>query len=111
MITTEQIKAVQEREQALNRYLDIDAKLIQLQEEEIRTQVPGFWDDNKAAEAQMRKVKAIKNWIDSYYEVVNANEELVLSFDFYKEEITTEEEVDAAYAHCIHLLDTLELKN
>jgi len=42
---------------------------------------------------------------------VNANEELVLSFDFYKEEITTEEEVDAAYAHCIHLLDTLELKN
>jgi peptide chain release factor 2 len=111
MITTEQIKSVQEREQALNRYLDIDAKLIQLQEEEIRTQVPGFWDDNKAAEAQMRKVKAIKNWIDSYYEVVNANEELVLSFDFYKEEITTEEEVDAAYAHCIHLLDTLELKN
>jgi len=111
MITTEQIKAVQEREQALNRYLDIDTKLIQLQEEEIRTQVPGFWDDNKAAEAQMRKVKAIKNWIDSYYEVVNANEELVLSFDFYKEEITTEEEVDAAYAHCIHLLDTLELKN
>lgn len=111
MITTEQIKAVQEREQALFRYLDIDAKLVQLQEEELRTQVPGFWDDNKAAEAQMRKVKAIKNWIDSYYEVVNANEELVLSFDFYKEEITTEEEVDAAYAHCIHLLDTLELKN
>jgi peptide chain release factor 2 len=111
MITTEQIKAVQEREQALNRYLDIDTKLIQLQEEEIRTQVPGFWDDNKTAEAQMRKVKAIKNWIDAYYEVVNANEELVLSFDFYKEEITTEEEVDAAYAHCIHLLDTLELKN
>jgi len=111
MITTEQIKAVQEREQALNRYLDIDTKLIQLQEEEIRTQVPGFWDDNKAAEAQMRKVKAIKNWIDSYYEVVNANEELVLSFDFYKEEITTEEEVDAAYAQCIHLLDALELKN
>ena len=111
MITTEQIKSVQEREQALNRYLDIDAKHIQLQEEEIRTQVPGFWDDNKAAEAQMRKVKAIKNWIDAYNEVVNANEELVLCFDFYKEEITTEAEVDAAYAHCIHLLDTLELKN
>ncbi|HET9570798.1 MAG TPA: peptide chain release factor 2 [Bacteroidales bacterium] len=111
MITTEQIKAVQEREQALKRYLDIDTKLIQLQEEEIRTQVPGFWDDNKAAEAQMRKVKAIKNWIDSYNEVVNANEELVLSLDFFKEQITTEEELDAAYAHCIHLLDNLELKN
>jgi peptide chain release factor 2 len=111
MITTEQIKAVQEREQALKRYLDIDAKLIQLEEEELRTQVPGFWDDNKAAETQMRKVKAIKNWIDGYNEVVAANEELVLAFDFYKEEITTEEEVDAAYAHCLHLLDNLELRN
>lgn len=111
MITTEQIKAVQEREQALKRYLDIDAKHIQLEEEELRTQVPGFWDDNKAAEVQMRKVKTIKNWIDGYNEVVAANEELVLAFDFYKEEITTEEEVDAAYAHCLHLLDNLELRN
>lgn len=59
----------------------------------------------------MRKVKGIKNWIEGYDEVVQANEELVLAFDFYKEEVATEEEVDTAYAHCIHLLDTLELKN
>ncbi len=111
MITTEQIKAVQEREEALKRYLDIDAKLIQLEEEELRTQVPGFWDDNKTAEAQMRKVKSIKNWIESYNEVVRANEELLLAFDFFKEEVVAEEDVDAAYAHCIHLLDNLELKN
>ncbi|MDD4921903.1 MAG: peptide chain release factor 2 [Bacteroidales bacterium] len=111
MITTEQIKEVQEREHALRRYLDIDAKIIQLEEEEIRTQVPGFWDDNKVAEAQMRKVKGIKNWIEGYNEVVQANQELVLAFDFYKEEVATEEEVDTAYAHCILLLETLELKN
>lgn len=73
--------------------------------------MPGFWDDNKTAEAQMRKVKGIKTWIESYNEVVQANEELVLAFDFYKEEVATEEEVDAAYAHCIQLLETLELKN
>lgn len=59
----------------------------------------------------MRKVKAIKKWIDSYNEVVQANQEMILSFDFYKEEVSTEEEVDAAYAHCIQLLDNLELKN
>lgn len=59
----------------------------------------------------MRKVKGIKSWIEGYNEVVQANEELVLAFDFYKEEVATEEEVDTAYAHCIHLLDTLELKN
>jgi len=59
----------------------------------------------------MRKVKGIKSWIEGYEEVVQSNEELVLAFDFYKEEVATEEEVDTAYAHCIHLLDTLELKN
>jgi len=59
----------------------------------------------------MRKVKGIKNWIDAYNDVVMANEELVLSFDFYKEEVATEEEVDTAYAHCIKLLDATELKN
>jgi peptide chain release factor 2 len=111
MITTEQIKGVQEREQALKRYLDIDAKIIQLQEEELRTQVPGFWDDNKAAEVQMRKVKGIKSWIESYNQVVQVNEELVLAFDFYKEGVIPEEEVDAAYSHCLMLLDAVELKN
>lgn len=59
----------------------------------------------------MRKVKEIKNWIEAYNEVVKANEELVLAFDFLKEEVSTEEEVDVAYAHCIHLLEAVELKN
>lgn len=59
----------------------------------------------------MRLVKGIKKWIDSYNDVVRANEELVLSYEFYKEEVATEEEVDLAYAHCINLLDALELKN
>jgi peptide chain release factor 2 len=111
MVTTEQIKAVIEREEALKRYLDIDAKIIQLEEEELRTQVPGFWDDNKTAEAQMRKVKSIKNWIDAYDEVLQVNEELQLAFDFCKEGVVSEEDVDQAYAHCIHLLENLELKN
>ena len=40
---------------------DVDTKLIQIEEEDLRTQVPGFWDDAKAAEAQMRKVKDLKD--------------------------------------------------
>lgn len=82
-----------------------------MEEEEIRTQVPGFWDDNKAAEAQMRKVRGIKNWIEAYDEVVLAIEELTLAFDFFKEEVATEAEVDAAYRHSLVLLENLELKN
>lgn len=59
----------------------------------------------------MRKVKAIRQWIDLYEEVVRTNEELQLAFDFYKEEAVTEEEVDNAYAHCIKIIEDLELRN
>ena len=53
MITAEQLKDIKERTEALNRYLDIEGKKIQVEEEQLRTQAPGFWDDQKAAEAQI----------------------------------------------------------
>lgn len=49
MITIEQLKDIKERTEALNRYLDIEGKKIQVEEEQLRTQAPGFWDDQKAA--------------------------------------------------------------
>lgn len=55
MITIEQLKDVKERTEALYRYLDIEGKKIQVEEEQLRTQAPGFWDDQKAAEAQMKR--------------------------------------------------------
>jgi len=90
---------------------DIDSKTIQIEEEDLRTQVPGFWDDAKAAEAQMRKIKDLKNWVEGYKEVKTAIEELQLAFDFYKEEAVSEEEVDEAYRHALEQVETLELKN
>ena len=69
MITIEQLKDVKARVEALARYLDIDNKKIQVEEEQLRTQAPDFWNDAKTAEAQMRKVRSLKNWIDGYEEV------------------------------------------
>ena len=31
--------------------------------------MPNFWDDQKAAEKQMRKVKELHYWIDSYEDI------------------------------------------
>ncbi|MBP5260277.1 MAG: peptide chain release factor 2 [Paludibacteraceae bacterium] len=111
MITIEQLKETIERRLALRRYLDIDNKLIQIEEEELHTQAPGFWDDAKAAEAQMKKVKDLKKWLEGYDNVHRAVDELQLAFDFHKEGVTSEEEVDAAYAHVITLLDEMEMRN
>ena len=111
MITIEQLKAAKDRTEALHRYLDIDAKTIQLEEEQLRTQDPGFWDDAKRAEEQMKKVKSLEKWIVGYKEVKLLVDELELAFDFYKDEMVTEEEVDEAYAKTMEALEDLELKN
>jgi len=77
----------------------------------LHTQAENFWEDQKAAEAQMRKVRSIKMWIDGYNTVKAAVEELNLAFDFFKEGVATEDEVDAAYAKAITLIEELELRN
>jgi peptide chain release factor 2 len=59
----------------------------------------------------MKKVKAIKKWLDGYQDVRTAADELQLAFDFYKEEMVTEQEVDANYQKAIEAIEALELKN
>ena len=56
MITIEQLKDVKERTAALERYLDIENKLVQVEEEQLRTQAPGFWDDAKKAGERSAKM-------------------------------------------------------
>ncbi len=77
----------------------------------MRTHAPGFWDDPKTAEAQMRKIKELKNWVEGFDCVKTALEELQLAMDFYREEAVTEEEVDTAYQFALEQVETLEMKN
>ena len=111
MITIEQLKETDERRKALYRYLDIESKKIQVEEEELRTHVPDFWNDQKKAEAQMRKIKEIRFWIEGYTEVEKAVEELQLAFEFVKEGVVEESDVDAAYQRAMKLIEDLELRN
>ncbi|MBR4841833.1 MAG: peptide chain release factor 2 [Bacteroidaceae bacterium] len=111
MITAEQLKDVLDRTEALKRYLNIDSKLIQVEEEQLRTQAPGFWDDPKKAEIQMKKVKSLQGWIEGYKEVKALTDELSLAMEFYKEELVTEQEVDENYRKAVSAVESLELKN
>lgn len=111
MITADQLKDVLERTDALNRYLNIDQKKIEFEEEQLRTQAPDFWEDPKYAEEQMKLVKSIEKWIKGYNECRQFADELELAFDFYKDDMVTEEEVDEDYAKAINSIEDLELKN
>ena len=59
----------------------------------------------------MKKVKELKKWIELYNEVHAAAEELQLAYDYVKEGIVSEEEVDEAYGNAIQLVESLEFRN
>ena len=111
MITADQLKDVVERAEALHHYLNIDQKQVEFEEEQLRTQAPDFWEDVDRAQAQMKKVKGIEKWILGYKDVKQKVDELQLAVDFYKDELVTEEEVDADYANAIKAIENLELMN
>lgn len=59
----------------------------------------------------MRKVKEIRRWIEAYEAVSSAVEELRLSFEFFKEGVAEESEVEQAYTTALALIEDTELRN
>ena len=80
MITQDQLKDVLDRADSLYRYLNIEQKQVEFEEEQLRTQAPDFWEDVKRAQEQMKKVKGIEKWIKGYKEVRQYADELQLAF-------------------------------
>ncbi len=59
----------------------------------------------------MKKVKDLQKWIDGYNEVEKAVDEVSVGFDFVKEGLIEESELDALYADAIKKVEDLELRN
>ncbi len=59
----------------------------------------------------MKVIRELKFWINNYTKVKSASDELELAFDFVKEGIVSETELDDNYAQTLQLLEDLELKN
>lgn len=73
--------------------------------------MPNFWENQKEAEAQMRKIKQIRFWIEGFEEIEALVGELEVGFDFVKEELITESELDTLYAKTISKIESIELRN
>ncbi|TRX38320.1 peptide chain release factor 2 [Flavobacterium restrictum] len=111
MTTTEQIKGIVERLGALRRYLDVDAKLIEIANEEEKTFAPNFWNNAKEAEITVKNLRNKKKWIEDYNKAVEMTDELQLAYDFYKEGELTPEELDEQYAITQLHIEGIEFKN
>ncbi|MCG8410330.1 MAG: peptide chain release factor 2 [Bacteroidales bacterium] len=111
MISIEQLKDIEKRQELLRGIFDIDNKLIKIEEEEEKTQAPDFWDDPARAEKHLRYISGIKEWTKLFEEISTQVEELKIAIDFYKEGEVEESDVESQYNHVLSLIDDLELKN
>lgn len=77
----------------------------------MRTQAPNFWDDAKAAEVQMRKLRELKSWVQGYDQAEAAIEDVQVLCDFQKTGDASESDVDEQFKVAKEILEELELKN
>lgn len=111
MITQDQIKSFEKRVNELHRYLNIEDKRIQVQEDDLRSQDPTFWDNPKEAEIVLKKMRGQKFWVDAYESIRSDFEDLQVLIEFYELGESKEEEVVAHYETSLNKLEELELKN
>jgi peptide chain release factor 2 len=111
MITQDQIKDFERRVDELYGYLKIDEKKIDVQEDELKSQDPSFWDDPKEAELILKQIRNKKFWIDAQAKSKTNLEDLKVLIEFYEMGETSEDEVMKHYEESMLELEELELKN
>jgi peptide chain release factor 2 len=111
MVTIDKVNELNERLEALKGYLDVEEKRGQIQEEEKYTHDPDFWNDQKKAQATMKKIRELKRWVELYEGVKREVDDLGVMYEFFKAKEVSEDEVESQYAKAAHALEELEFKN
>ncbi|MCO6360185.1 peptide chain release factor 2 (bRF-2) [Roseivirga pacifica] len=109
-MTSDQLKDLKARVDALRRYLDYDVKKREVEEDELVTAQPDFWNDPKAAERVLKDIRAKKVWVTSFEAVSTATEDLETLNEFFEMGEGSEQEIQAAYNKALELLEELEFK-
>ena len=84
---------------------------MQLQEEELKTQDPEFWNNPREAEAQMRNIRSVKVWTDGFNTVNHHVEDFLVLYEFFEADEADEAEVDRAYRETLSEMESLEARN
>lgn len=111
MVNSDQFKEIEGRITALYTYLEIENKLLEIQEGDLKSQDPTFWDDPKKAEVVLKKLRQKKYWVEAYNALKEGLEDLEVLIEFHKDGAGSEEEIDQVYSKILKDLEELELKN
>ncbi len=82
--------------------------LMEIEEEEEKTQSPDFWNDPKNAEVMLRKIKAKKNRTEAFAKAQEAFNDLEVLADFFRNGEVLHEEMDEQFAVTLKQVEDLE---
>jgi len=71
---------------------------------------PNFWNDSKAAEKMLKEMKGHKDKVKMYEEIETILEDLEVLFEFLKEGMGTEAEVEEKFTTAANLIEETEMK-
>ena len=111
MVTQDQLKDFERRINDLHKYLRIDEKRLDVQEDDLKSQDPSFWDKPKEAEVLLKRMRGKKFWINAYETLRTDLEDVKVLLEFYASGDATEAEVESTYQAAVTKLEELELKN
>ena len=89
----------------------MDNRLREIDDLTSQTLDPNFWNDPKRAEGIQRKIGMSKKWVDEYNDLAREIDDLEGLYEFQKEGMTTEAEVDVQYAHAAGILADAEFRS
>lgn len=111
MVNNDQLKEISQRIEAISAYLKVPEKEMELKEAELKSQDPSFWDDPKKAEADMKKIRSLKFWIESYRTLRSQCDDLEVLIEFVREGAAEESECVESYKTLVEQVEAVELKN
>ena len=76
---------------------DIPQKTAVIEQKEIESQDPTFWDDPKKAEIHLREINKIKVWTETYAKIETMADDLEVLAEFKAMGEVEDAEVDAQY--------------
>ncbi len=89
----------------------MDNRLREIEDLTSQTLDPNFWNDPKCAEGIQRKIGLNQKWVDEFNTIAREVDDLEGLFEFQKEGLASEAEVDGQYARTAEILADAEFRS
>ncbi|MEM9832881.1 MAG: peptide chain release factor 2 [Bacteroidota bacterium] len=109
-MTTDQLKDLKARVEALRGYLDYDQKKAEIDDEQKLTLQPDFWSDPQEAEKVMKSIQTKKVWTDSYEKAKMAYDDLETLYEFYEMDEVSESDIEQEQEKAEKIIEDLEFR-